>query len=603
MTTPVCNALIPDNRLYGTTGSDQVRISKADGADGLAGKFKVEINGQVRVMDKQELLSTRFELGAGNDTVTIDAGLDLKPGSIAVNGGSGTMHLLGDSSKVDNVTGKDNTELPKPFRIPGTMLVVTPLEAAKKGESLSLFGMELPFKSARITNESCFTSIPAMPKNAKDVQGTLQGKNPPPGQPTGQMPQFSVVLSADKPRVDVNGKVPLSLHPATVPGTPLNGKIAEGNVMRNELINPSIALGERMVLTGTLSLRDPYPAHYVSPTELNITLTSEKFKSINPKQHGDKLDIGQVGKVHVEALGVAGAKGNITMSYDLTRIDDALKPLNLKAGDARAMRQEIVDVIKSKFAQLEKNHSAIDLATMLGPKGDLAKSMKQVFDKYVPADTKPSKVEAAIKNVLAEVTHPGVTVKGPMYMGVPLGYGYISADSTRPTRAPLDGSGIGLPHAAKVALVGPTMIPAGVLSEIATPAFGGLLARDWDTFALSASIAGKPTLEPGSIGVAGVAAVRGGFRLGGFDVTAEAGWRGRASLNSTGGGAGAKGDQFRKDFDSMQAARGAAERKHAEKAEGHERGVHRPDLDPPQVTGNDQPKSEVFIGVKVRKTF
>lgn len=599
MGVPSCGPLVPNNALYGTANGDQVRISKADGADGLAGKFKVDINGQTRVMDKAELENTRFELAGGDDTVTIDPGVDAK---VQINGGTGTTRILGNTANVVDITGKDNAPLPQPFRIPGTPLIVIPLEAARKGESLSLFGMDLPFKSARITNESCISQLPSIPRNAKEIPDALQGKNTQPGQPSTSLPNFSVTVTSKGGRLDVNGDIPLSLHPKVVPGTPLNNKLDEANLQRNELKNLSIALNQRLVLDGTLSLRDPYPAHYVSPTELNINVTSENFKTIHPKQHGDKLDIGQVGKVRVEAFGVGGAKGDISLSFDLTRIDAALKPLGLKQGETRQMRQEIVDVLKSKFDQLAKNHSAIDLASMLGPNGDLAKSIKPIIDKHVPAGTKPSDVDKAVKNVLAEVTHPGVTVKGPMFLGLPVGYGYFSADSTRAVRAPLDGSGIGTPFPATMLTVGPTLIPAGVISEIAAPAGGVLMARDGNAYAVSFTAAGKPTLDPGSIGVAGVVALRGGFHLGGFDITGEVGWRGRASLSSSGGSK-ANADPVARDYDALAAAKGAAERRYNERSEGSERGQFRPDLDPPQVLGNDTPKSEGYVGVKVTKRF
>jgi hypothetical protein len=191
-----------------------------------------------------------------------------------------------------------------------------------------------------------------------------------------------------------------------------------------------------------------------------------------------------------------------------------------------------------------------------------------------------------------------------MFMGLPVGYGYFSADTTRHTRAPLEGSGIGTPFPATLATVGPTRIPAGVITEYATPAGGLTLARDWDRFALSATIAGKPELNPGSIGVAGVAAVRAGFRLGGVDVVAEAGWRGRAALGGTSNADPAnKDDPVRKDYIGMADARRAAEARFAEDAEKSEAGVFRPDLLPAQVTGTGQPSTEGFVGVRVKKNF
>jgi hypothetical protein len=604
MGVPTCSVLAPGNTLFGTANADQVRISKADGADGLAGKFKVEINGQTRVMDQAELENTRFELGAGDDTLTVDPDVKAK---IFLNGGTGTTRIIGNSSNVVDVSGPDKTALPQPFRIPGTPLIVIPLEAARKGESLSLFGMDLPFRSARITNESCITGLPSVPHQQSEVPDASY-KPTQPGQPTASLPQFSITVHTDRASLDISDRVPLSLHPDAVPGTPLKrGKSDEANLQRNELINPSLSVGKRLYGTGTLSLRDPYPTHYISPTELELTVTSESFKTITPKLRGDSLDFGQVGHIRANAFGVGGAKADVSASLDLTRIDAALKPLGLKPGEAKAMRQEVVQLLKAKFEEFARNPTLTDAVSALSPDGDLAKALKQTIDKHVPPGTRPSVVDNAVKNVLAEVTHPGVSLQGPMFMGLPVGYGYFSADTTRHTRAPLEGSGIGTPFPATLATVGPTRIPAGVITDFATPAGGLTLARDWDSLALSATIAGKPELNPGSIGAGGVAAVRAGFRLGGLDFVLEAGWRGHAALGGNAGKSNTdpanKDDPVRKDYIGMADARRAAEARFAQDAEKSEAGVFRPDLLPAGVTGSGQPSTEFFTGVRVKKDF
>jgi hypothetical protein len=599
-----CSVLVPSNTLFGTASADQVRISKADGADGLAGKYKVVINGQSRVMDQAELENTRFELGAGDDTVTIDADVKAK---IQLNGGTGTTRVLGNSSNVVDVTGPDKTALPPPFRIRGTPLIVIPLEAARKGESLSLFGMELPFRSATITNESCISQLPAIPHQLNEVPNALEGKTTQPGQPTASVPRFTLTVQTDRARLDVTDKVPLSLHPGVVQGTPLKkGGVDESNVRRNELHYPSLSISDRLYAAGTLSLGDDYPTTYVSPTEVQLTLTSENFKSITPKQNGDRLDFGEIAHIRANALGVGGAKADVRASLDLTRIDAALQTLGLKPGEAKAMRQEVVQLLKAKFEEFAKNPSPMAAITALQPDGDFAKALKQTIDKRLPPGTDPKVVQNAVKNVLAEVTHPGVSIQGPMYMGVPIGYGYFSADTLRHTRAPLEGSGIGTPFPATLVAVGPTRIPAGVITDFATPAGGLTLARDWQSFALSATIAGKPELNPGSIGAGGVAAVRAGFRLGGLDFVVEAGWRGHAALGgkATASNAGAaKDDPVRRDYIGMANARRAAEARFAEDAEKSEAGVFRPDLLPAEVTGTGQPSTELFTGVHVKKTF
>jgi hypothetical protein len=564
----------------------------------------VEINGQSRVMTEAELENTRFELGAGDDTLTIDPDVKAK---IFLNGGTGTTRIVGDAGNVVDVSGPDKSALPEPFRIPGTPLIVIPLEAAHEGESLSVFGMDLPFRSARITNESCISQLPAVPHSVSQLPDALQQKPTQPGQPTVSVPRFSITVHTDRASLDVSGRIPLSLHPGVVDGTPLKkGNGDETNVRRNELINPSLAVGQRLYGTATLSLRDPYPTHYVAPTELELTVTSENFKTITPKLRGDQLELGQVGRIRANAFGIGGAKADVSASLDLKRIDAALQPLNLKPGEAQVMRQEMVQLLKAKIEEFARNPNLADALTAVSPSGDFARTLKQVIDKHVPPGTRPEVVENVVKNVLAEVAHPGVSLHGPMFLGVPVGYGYFSANTTRHTREPLEGSGIGTPFPATMLTLGATQIPGGVITDYPTPAGGLTLARDWDSFALSATIAGKPELNPGSIGAGGVAEVRAGFRLGGIDFVAEGGWRGHATL---GGNAGTsrpdpvKDDPVRKDYIGMADARRAAEARYVEAAEGSEAGVFRPDLVPPGVTSTGQPESELFIGVRAKKNF
>jgi hypothetical protein len=595
---PTCTLVPAGNAVYGTAGDDRVHIAKAEGADGLKGLYKVEINGQTRLMDRQELENTRFELGAGDDTVAVDADVTAK---VAVNGGTGTTRVVGGNGNVVDVGGPDRTVLPEPFRIPGTPLVVIPLAPSRHGESLSLFGMQLPFRSARITNESCISSLPALPGRPGEVPAALQGQATQPGQPAATVPRFAVTVHADRASVDVTDRVPLSLRPGVVTGTPLGGKGDEANVRRHELLDPSLALGKRAFATATLSMRDDYPTHFTSPTEVSITATSENLATITPKLEGDRLDFGTVGRIRANAFGIGGARAEVRASLDLARIDTALAPLGLGRGEARVLRQDLVALVKAKVEQWAARPDVADALSDLRPGGDFAKSLKQIIDRHLPSGAPAGVVDKVVGNVLAEVTHPGVSAQGPMFLGLPVGYGYFSAETTRHTRAPFEGSGIGTPFPATLATVGPTLVPAGVISDFPTPAGGATLARDWDSLALSATIAAKPSLEPGSIGVAGVAAARAGFRLGGLDVTLEAGWRGRAALG--GSATSPTDDATARGIDAMGSARRAAEARFAEQAEGSEQGVFRPDLQPAEVTSPERPSAEFFAGVRIKKSF
>lgn len=91
------------NTLYTGGGDDVVHISKADGLAGLLGLYEVNVNGQSQYMTRQQLESTHFNLGAGNDILIVDENVtanihaDGGAGNDVLIGGSGNDHLKGGS--------------------------------------------------------------------------------------------------------------------------------------------------------------------------------------------------------------------------------------------------------------------------------------------------------------------------------------------------------------------------------------------------------------------------------------------------------------------------------------------------------------------------
>ena len=89
------------NNVYTGPGNDNVHISKATGLAGLFGMYDVNINGQHQLMTKQQLESTNFHLGAGNDTLVVDSNVTA---SVHADGGSGNDTLIGGSGN-DHLSG------------------------------------------------------------------------------------------------------------------------------------------------------------------------------------------------------------------------------------------------------------------------------------------------------------------------------------------------------------------------------------------------------------------------------------------------------------------------------------------------------------------
>jgi len=82
------------NTVYGTSGDDNVHISKAPGLLGALGLFEVNVNGNVQYMTKNQLEHTDFKLGDGNDKLVVDSNVTA---NIHAEGGRGDDVMIGGS--------------------------------------------------------------------------------------------------------------------------------------------------------------------------------------------------------------------------------------------------------------------------------------------------------------------------------------------------------------------------------------------------------------------------------------------------------------------------------------------------------------------------
>jgi Ca2+-binding RTX toxin-like protein len=101
-----CGGGNPGNTVYGTSGDDNVHISKAPGLLGALGLFEVNVNGNVQYMTRQQLENTDFQLGAGNDTLVVDSNVTA---DITAHGGSGNDVMIGGGGddKLSGGSGRD----------------------------------------------------------------------------------------------------------------------------------------------------------------------------------------------------------------------------------------------------------------------------------------------------------------------------------------------------------------------------------------------------------------------------------------------------------------------------------------------------------------
>ena len=92
--------------LHGTSGDDNVHISKAGGLAGLFGLYDVNVNGHHQLMSKSQLEHTDFQLGSGDDKLVVDSNVDA---NITAHGGSGDDTLIGGKGNdyLDGGSGAD----------------------------------------------------------------------------------------------------------------------------------------------------------------------------------------------------------------------------------------------------------------------------------------------------------------------------------------------------------------------------------------------------------------------------------------------------------------------------------------------------------------
>jgi Ca2+-binding RTX toxin-like protein len=101
-----CGPSSTPNTVHGTSGDDNVHISKAPGLAGALGFFEVDVNGHKQLMTKDQLEHTDFKLGAGNDTLVVDSNVNA---NITAHGGSGNDVMIGGNGNdhFDGGAGND----------------------------------------------------------------------------------------------------------------------------------------------------------------------------------------------------------------------------------------------------------------------------------------------------------------------------------------------------------------------------------------------------------------------------------------------------------------------------------------------------------------
>ena len=116
----------------------------------------------------------------------------------------------------------------------------------------------------------------------------------------------------------------------------------------------------------------------------------------------------------------------------------------------------------------------------------------------IPATADLAQLRKALEELGQEFSHPGFHLVGGLGLGpVPLSHFEVTAPTTRPIPRPLPGAPTNFPST--IGAYGTVIAPAGSITQVPVPAFGGLYSRFNEREGFSAIGGLLPTISPESI--------------------------------------------------------------------------------------------------------
>jgi len=434
-------------------------------------------------------------------------------------------------------------------------ILFIPGPAAKPGEGLSIAGLRIPYRSFRLINPIEPRTVPQIPASTDDFADLVLNQFQPghtlprPGYPMKMLPRFVMDVSQGGVNVTLTDLIDLELFSnkvafarRPVQGTSLDRPPTEDNSKTIGLVFPFLSVGRRLRLQTTIRIDDDYPEWYVDPTLIDLTLASERFSDMKVVRRGKQFVVDPLVHARATVFERVGYNVGASAHVEVNRLVGAL----VNSGIGRDQAVKIVDDLPAMFNELLASAKSLDTQQVLGllsqikSPADLRQMVRQLIARHLPADTDSKTVDRATEELVAEITHPGLTLTGSLILRLPgsgferalrgLGFleprVYFSAATTRSVRGALAGDPFGFNFPYTFFSLGPTVIPAGQISEAPSPALGLSTSRYGETAGGSFSVAGRPFIQESGIpGLVGVAEIKGVKRIMGIDVGIEGSYK------------------------------------------------------------------------------
>ena len=438
-------------------------------------------------------------------------------------------------------------------------------QSAEKGQKpLTIGGVRLSYKRYRLRNDTNPRLMPPLPRRLRDIVPFLLGEgDTPPEVHVKQYPRIiiDVEQKGDKARAKISILDPLDLN--VYPAKGARSDVADKDMKRNQLTDILLHINDSQAwLLANLKIDDDYPKWVSEPTEVKLLMRTRFYSRMDMKKEGDKLTLEPLSRAEATVFKALHADFDLKLHLELQRLDAIAQGLGLKPGEAEVLIHKI-EVELQRYIKDLKAEGPIDAAVSSFSrnftKDALAARISKIMQKGLPRGVNPKAIRQAVDELVAEITNPGLTITGTVRIAsVPIGYFRFSADTTRETRSPLEGSSLSAGFPYTLFTLGPTLIPPGKVSDVANPALGlslDIFREDWG---FSASAAGRPFLGSSDAGVLGL--VEGKFvkRFGsGFDVGLQFSLKGEKSLL---GGGGESSGSLSDDIRNLAGARNTGER-------------------------------------------
>ena len=402
------------------------------------------------------------------------------------------------------------------YRIPGTPLTVIPLEKAGANESITLFGIRLPYRAVRLTNQNEITPAPRHPAvlagRAESVQAhawhqedalngcafftghgvsDVVGLEPaPPGQPAATIPRFSMTARTDGFALDITDRIPLELRPDVVAGDTSRRRHRRGQCE---------ASLDRQRVNRVSRSRIPGPARCRSTTSIRRTTRRQRRSTSrsaakpcgrSPRANRETAwTSARSARIRAQRIRHRRRKERGERLHRSHPRGRGARALGMDRDQAKAARDEIVSLVQQKNRVAQSSSPRSATCSICCPRSAARAPCRRRFSRCcrnTPSQARSrSWFNMQPKTSSPSCSAPGSRCRAPIFFGAPIGYGYFRAPTTRYLRAPFEGSGIGSPFPSTFATIGPTLIPKGVITDFTTPAGGGTIARDWESLALS----------------------------------------------------------------------------------------------------------------------